>query len=506
MRQPALRVGWFEAITENFINSEGAPLFVLEQIRSRFPVALHGVALSIGSADGLNKKHLERIRRLADRIQPFQISDHLCFSRYGTQQHHELLPLPRTRAMLARLLRNIEVAQNYLKRPLVLENISAYREYPQNEIPEPEFLNTLAEKSGCRLLLDINNIYVNAANFRFNARRYLRAINPGYVAQYHLAGYTDLGTHLFDTHAEPVHAPVQRLFREARFHLGEKPFSLERDDRIPAFETMQRETLRLAAAKPVKMPARFDIVTSTPKSDAAAKSSRGLQREASWQRHFYGGKTLKAEPRCGTLSPAAAQKVYRVAQFIRLGTAIREKFSLLAAALGERKMLALQRSFIAANKSTNEDLALYAHNLPEWLVRQRAYPAHLADLARLDRLQFDIFHTRAEAPATDVFARAVMLSATTGLWSGTHQTVKVSRSRAQVLHKPLAGPQFLLCYREKFAVKSASLTAGQYRFVCHLQKRVQLTQLLSRAESENWLPPREVRGLFRVLGVPGLLT
>jgi uncharacterized protein (UPF0276 family) len=467
---------------------------------------LHGVALSIGSADGVNLKHLQRIRDLALRIDPFQISDHVCFSRYRTRQYHELLPLPRTRAMLHRVLANIDRVQNYLKRQLVLENISAYREHPANEIPEPEFLNALAEKSGCRLLLDINNIYVNAANFRFNARRFVREINPAYVVQYHLAGFTDMHTHLFDTHAEKVHAPVVRLFREAKYHLGEKRFSLERDDRIPGFETLLRETQRLAQATPLRMPARFDKHPAITGDRLRPTTNPRMLPETEWQQSFYARPASASETRCGTLSPRAAQKVYLDAYQIRLTSALTDKFPLLFKALGERKAQKIQKEFIAENISTHEDLALYGNNLPRWLKTRHRTHARWHELAELELIQFEIFHAPLASPVPDLLQRKVSLAATSRIWSASAKFVAVRSGRISLLSPPKPGMQHLLCYRDAFAVKALPLSDGQLRFVKNLAKPVRLSTLLGRAERENWLPPQEVQKLFQVLGIAGVLA
>lgn len=479
---------------------------MLEQIRARFPVALHGVALSIGSIDGVRAEHLKRIAKLAERIEPFQISDHLCFSRFGRHQYHELLPLPRTAAMASLVIRNVDRVQTKLRRQLVLENISAYREYPNNEMSEPEFLNLIAARSGCKLLLDINNIYVNAANFRFNARRYLRAIDPQHVVQYHLAGYTDMGTHLFDTHAEKVHSPVVRLFREARHHIGEHPFSLERDDRIPNFRSLERETLRLQAMVPMKMPQRFDLPLKSP-LDVRKRNSKGPRiHETAWQKQIYSHAPGKNEIGAGTLSAAAAQQVYQRAYTIRLTSALREKHSLLTNALSETKILALFRGYTTKHPSSDEDLSHYGSGLPEYLNQHYQSMPWLADIARLDRIRFDLFHaTVAESPANP-FAQKVRLSASAILWQSAWTVVKIQRGKPKLLAKPVHEPQHLLYYRRQYAVESKILTTGQYLFVAKLTKPQLLKTLLVDAEKKNWLSVHEVRDLFRVLGLPGMLT
>lgn len=481
LKNPQTKINWFEAITENFINSEGAPLYVLKKIREQYPVALHGVALSIGSADGVRMEHLRKIKALADQVEPFQVSDHLCFSRSGRRQYHELLPLPFTEAMARSLIENIDRVQNFLSRPLVLENISAYARYPLNEMGEAHFLNYVAQKSGCKLLLDINNIYVNAANFRFNARHFLLAIDPRHVAQYHLAGFTDLGTHLFDTHAEKIHAPVLTLYREAKFHIGERPVSLERDDKIPHFRALQNEIIRTAALKKKEIPARFRK-TVVPAYPALVDPQRSLKREIIWQRTVFDRTPGKSELAAGYLTPRGVQRVYYTGYRLRLTEALEDKFSRLRKHMGKSHFAALARQFIAATPSTDEDLGMYGQTLPGYL-RKTGKPV-LAGYARLDITRFELFHLKLPKAVTGILSRKVTLS----------PAIRV-----------LAKPAPVVLYREAFAVRERQLTGAELAFLSALKKPIKITALLERAERENRLSAASVKQLFRILGLPGLL-
>lgn len=476
LKSPEVRVGWFEAITENFLNTAGAPLHVLTRIRERYPVALHGVALSIGSTDGVRTEYLKRVKVLAERIEPFQISDHCCFSRSGTKQYHELLPLPLTFAMAAQTIRNIEKVQSYLKRPLVLENISAYAEFAHNEMSEPEFLNFVAEKSGCKLLLDINNIYVNAANFRFNARRFVRGIDPRHVAQYHLAGFSDLTTHLFDTHAEKIHNPVLRLYREARYHIGERPVSLERDDRIPSFKTLEREILRAAALTPLAMPAKF--AAGIPAYPKPPRTQSNLRRETLWQRTFYTRTSEQHERSAGELTSRGVQRVYRNAYDIRLAAALREKFIRLAALMPEKAFSTLSKKYIARFSSREEDLGQYGEKMPTLV------PQALKRAARADLLRYRLHGLELGPRLTDLFTPKVRLGAAA----------------------LLPGKPATLFYREGFHVAETQLTPAEFDLLEKLQKPARLQTLLARVEKEKRLPAESVERLFRILGLPGILV
>jgi hypothetical protein len=234
-------VDWFEAISENFMDSGGRPLAVLEQVRARYPVALHGVSLSIGSADPLNRAYLERLKVLADRIDPVLVTDHLCWTGVDGENLHDLLPLPFTREALEHVVRRVQQVQECLGRRILLENVSAYITYRHSEMPEWEFVAQVAKRSGCGVLLDLNNIFVNAYNHQFDPLDYLRAIPGELVGQFHLAGHTPMDGYLFDTHSREVISPVWDLYREALARWGPVSTMIEWDEDIPDFPRLAAE-------------------------------------------------------------------------------------------------------------------------------------------------------------------------------------------------------------------------------------------------------------------------
>ncbi|MDF1796201.1 MAG: DUF692 domain-containing protein [Coxiellaceae bacterium] len=239
-------ITWFEALSDNYFN-DAIQLHHLMLIRERYPVTLHGVGLSIGSVDPLNQDYLKNLKQLADTVQPEMISDHLCWSSVNQQYLHDLLPLPFTQEAIAHVSRRIQQVQDYLGRQILIENASSYLAYQQNEMPEWEFINAICEASGCGILLDINNIYVTAANQPFSPEDYLQLINASYVKQYHLAGYSDEGTHLFDMHNQTIHQPVWQLYQQALQEVGIKPTLIERDDNIPEFPALLAEAKQAEA-------------------------------------------------------------------------------------------------------------------------------------------------------------------------------------------------------------------------------------------------------------------
>ena len=229
-------VDWFEAISENFMDSGGRPRHVIRQVAERYPVVLHGVSLSIGSTAPLDLGYLARLKALAGEVRPAWVSDHLCWTGVLGLNTHDLLPLPLTEECLAHVAARVRQVQDFLERPLILENPSTYVSFAQSCLPEPEFLRRLTEETGCGLLLDVNNVYVTCFNAGTDPVEYLRSFPCERVVQMHLAGHLNCGTHLIDTHDQPVRRSVWELFRYAWQHTGGAATLLEWDGNIPPFE------------------------------------------------------------------------------------------------------------------------------------------------------------------------------------------------------------------------------------------------------------------------------
>lgn len=229
------RMDWFEIISENFMAPGGRPLEVLEAVRENYPIAMHGVSMSIGSADPLRRDYLERLRLVARRFEPAWISDHLCWTGAGGNNLHDLLPLPYTQETVRHVARRIREVQDFLERPILIENVSSYMQYRISRMSEREFLAAVAEEADCGILLDINNIFVNAFNHGFDAHAYIDAVPARRVIQFHLAGHSDHGSYLLDTHDHPVRNEVWSLYEYALRRLGRVSALLEWDDNIPEF-------------------------------------------------------------------------------------------------------------------------------------------------------------------------------------------------------------------------------------------------------------------------------
>lgn len=234
-------VDWFEILTENYLVDGGKPLYYLERIRAGYPMAMHGVSLSIGSTDPLDRTYLNQLKFLVERIDPLWVSDHLCWTGVDGINLHDLLPLPYTEQALAHVVERVIRVQEFLGRRILLENVSSYLCFPESEMPEWEFLRQVAERADCLILLDINNIYVSARNHGFDPLEYLAAMPVDRVWQFHLAGHTDLGDRVIDTHDHPVRHEVWQLFQQAAQRFGPTATMIERDDRIPPLAELLQE-------------------------------------------------------------------------------------------------------------------------------------------------------------------------------------------------------------------------------------------------------------------------
>jgi uncharacterized protein len=235
------RVDWFEALTENYLVPGGKPLDYLMRIRERYPLVLHGVSMSIGSTQPLDRNYLAQLRALAARVEPQWISDHLCWTGVAGRNMHDLLPLPYTEEALSNVVERVRTVQDILGRRILLENVSSYVTYRDSEIPEWEFLREIVQRADCLLLLDVNNIYVSSVNHEFDPRDYLQAIPVERVQQIHLAGHENHGDYLIDTHDHPVPDPVWELYDVAVRRFGSVSTMIERDANIPPLEELCAE-------------------------------------------------------------------------------------------------------------------------------------------------------------------------------------------------------------------------------------------------------------------------
>jgi uncharacterized protein (UPF0276 family) len=230
---PTRRVDWLEILSENYMVPGGKPLHFLDRIRRDYPVVMHGVSLAIGSVAPLDLEYLAQLRALVRRVEPAWVSDHLCWGRLPEQHMHDLLPMPYTQESLRLLCAKVEQVQDFLGRRLVLENVSSYVSYADDEMEESQFIAELLRRCDCQLLLDVNNVYVSSVNHGFDARAYIDRMPADRVVQIHLAGHEDHGDYLIDTHDHPVRDEVWALYGYTIERIGMRPTMIERDDDIP---------------------------------------------------------------------------------------------------------------------------------------------------------------------------------------------------------------------------------------------------------------------------------
>ena len=231
--QKPKQIDWLEIISENYMVDGGKPLFYLDAIREHYPMVMHGVSMSLGSTDPLNLEYLKKLKTLIERVEPMWFSDHLCWTGVDHKNMHDLLPLPYTEEAVNHLADRISRVQDYMGRQMLVENLSSYITYSDDVMTEWEFLSAIAEKADCNLLLDVNNIYVSSFNHNFDPIEYLEGVPAGRVWQHHLAGHSNEGNLIIDTHDHDIIDPVWQLYEETAKRLGPVSTMIERDGNIP---------------------------------------------------------------------------------------------------------------------------------------------------------------------------------------------------------------------------------------------------------------------------------
>jgi len=366
------RVDFVEAISENFMGLGGRPLAVLEKVRAQRPVFLHGVSLGIASAEAFDERYLKLWKELINRIDPSVVSDHLCWGRAHRRYSHDLLPFPFTQEALALCVSRVQQAQEFLGRQIALENVSSYLTYARNDFTEWDFLAELVKRSGCGVLLDVNNIYVSAQNHGFDADAFLAAIPRQSVLQFHLAGHQRRPGLIIDTHDGPVSDEVWALYARARERFGDVPTLLEWDDAVPELEVLLAEAEK-ARALTVKQVPTADVFTP-PKAATSGANVTAVQ-------HTMFSAICDPEP----VSDAAAQlvqhhgeltntqriEVYAEMYWLRMRDTLRSTFEKTHAAIGDERFDGFVADFLREHPSTHFSLdrlgSKFAQTLPEEL-------------------------------------------------------------------------------------------------------------------------------------------
>jgi uncharacterized protein (UPF0276 family) len=255
LQQPP-ELGWVEVHSENFFDG-GQPLAMLQRVAEHYPLSLHGVGLGLGSPERPEASHLASLKRLVDAVEPAVVSEHLCLNHSAQRFVNDLLPLPYTRAALDAVSAHVAETQDALRRPILLENLSSYVEFPGNEMHEGEFLAELVKHTGCGVLLDLNNLYVNQVNLGTDVAAVIAALPPEAIGEIHLAGYSERDGILVDTHSRPVYPAVWQLYRDTIARLGPRPTLIEWDIDIPPLEVLCGEA---NTAQAILQEARHDVL------------------------------------------------------------------------------------------------------------------------------------------------------------------------------------------------------------------------------------------------------
>lgn len=402
------KVDWFEAISENFMDSGGRPLFVLQEIRRHYPIALHGVSLSIGSVDPLNQDYLNRLRTLVNRIDPFIVSDHLCWTGVDQENLHDLLPLPFTQEAIDFVAHRIEKVQDFLKRRILIENVSSYVTYKNSALPEWEFLVEVAKRSGCGILLDLNNIYVNSKNHGFNPIEYIEHVPRELVGQFHLAGHTDMGKFLFDTHSAQITDPVWKLYEKALELYGQVTTLIEWDENIPDLKGLISEADK-ANVLYHKHPhasvevARKNNFRNEEKSSFLGPSLYEIQKTV--KDFIQPEKKKSASQRTGFLNTQGGEdgeirlSVYANGYVARIHESLSETYETISHLLGKEKFMNLTTAYARAYPSQDYNLNHVGRDFSRFIHKSmlsQEYP-FLEDLAFLEWELAQSFHSFDEA-------------------------------------------------------------------------------------------------------------
>lgn len=509
---------WFEAISENYMDTGGRPVQILEKVREHYPVALHGVSLSIGSVDPLSEKYLRRLKMLADRIQPFIVSDHLCWSGVGGNQLHDLLPLPFTEESVRHVVRRVEKVQEVLGREILLENVSTYVTYKESEMPEWVFLSEIARRSGCGILLDVNNIYVNSVNHQFDPLVYVNSVPPEKIGQIHLAGHTDMGTFLFDTHSAPVIDAVWNLYRETLKRCGQVSTLVEWDEHIPEWPRLLEEckTARRIydAFEGVRPETRETPVWTAP---ASARDRSFLGEIQKWMKSRIQvssseASKLPASPLNpqGGVSGEERLGIYADGYIARTHESLSEVYEAVHVIAGEKGFIGLAKDYAKAYPSQDYNLSHVGARFPEFLethALSKAYP-YLKDLAELERQIAFSFHAFdgpafepsawAKVPAEAWEDAKLLFQPSAALFVSEWPVLEIWKMAKEVREGKTSATsewkrsgQKILVSRRKDQVRCEALTPLQFLFIKTLLEKKTLgeaCEALAEQETDEEIP------------------
>jgi len=385
------QVDWFEIISENFMDTDGKAKRNLARIREHYPIVMHGVALSIGTVDPLNSEYLSKLKKLIDFSEPLWVSDHLCWTGIAHKNTHDLLPVPYTEEALRHIVARIKQVQDYLERPIALENPSTYLEFTSSQIPEAEFIAAMAVESGCHLLLDVNNVYVTCYNHRLDAKAYIDALPLDKVSQIHLSGHSNYGTHIIDTHDDHVVDEVWALYKYV-IHTAGRPVNtmVEWDANVPEWDVLYAELNKAkAAAADAENYAPLPELAQEQPHEMVTVATTLLASQSRMQAAILPGTNIDSQPDAWIrikeqFSPSAQLAVYKNAYRARLHEVTAEDYPVLKHFLGDVAFAGLITDFVNTAESIHFNIGRYAAQLPDFLASHSASSSFACELATLE--------------------------------------------------------------------------------------------------------------------------
>lgn len=520
------KVAFFEAISENYMDSEGNPILTLEKVRENYPVVLHGVSLSIGTVDDLNQAYLQKLSQLVNRIQPSLVSDHLCWTGVDGVQLYDLLPLPYTYEALLHVVERIQKVQEFLGRQILIENISTYVTFQADQITEWDFLNEVSKRSGCGLLLDLNNIYVNSKNHQFDPRDYLNGIDAHRVGQIHLGGHTDMGEFLFDTHSKEILPEVWNIYNEALQSWGPLNTLIEWDADIPQFEEVFAECEKARTFYEKAKPRLKDAPAVTSfKSDDNAKPAQSLAECQRWFKTFIDPRQVKAEDELLNVQAQTKGRdrlaVYAEGYLARMEEALADVYRAIKHLLGAGAFQGLAVDYAHSQSWNHYSLSHVGARFPEFLkshVLLKNFP-FLEDLAKWEWKVAESFHGKVFPQLdsqklqmlTNVDPENLVFEFQPGLvlmdseyplcdlWEARHTPVK------EVNLKVVGNPQRVACFRRGVQVHAELLSKDQYLFLSTLKDGKSLGEACE-VLAENNFAESPIGEWFLFLAQNGLIT
>lgn len=479
-------VDWFEIISENYMNTEGRAKSRLEALKAHYPIALHGVSMSIGTVDPLNSEYLKKLKALIQWVEPAWVSDHLCWTGVAHKNTHDLLPVPYTEEALTHITQRIKEVQDYLERPLILENPSTYLEFTSSAMPEAEFIARMSADSGCGLLLDVNNVYVSCFNHRLDPKRYIDTLPLENVVQIHLSGHRNKGTHIVDTHDDHVIDEVWALYRYVIHKAGLRNTMIEWDDRIPGFDVLVAELdkARVAANFADSFAPLPTLAVDFPANISNEFPPLAAQQETLQEAIFLGNSYnscpeswIRSKP---DFAPKDQLQVYINAYRLRLDEIVAEDFPVLKNALGKAAFDTLIRNYVEATPSTTFDAAKYPDAFPDFVKKAHPQNVFIHEISILENAVAQIMHWP-ETPALtpehlsgitpETLLEQVLYPRTAlQLFAFTYPVNRYYANVMEEKNPPLPAPEnsYLAVFRHQDAVWRLPLDAAEYSLLQQL--------------------------------------